>query len=110
MRLIIQPAARSDILKQIAYYAEMGRNDIAERFLENTQQSFQRILFTPRSGTPKQTGNALLDGLRSQAIVGFETTRLYYLIRDDAIVIIRVLHGRRDVAGILGDHDDGAED
>ena len=110
MRLVIQPAARSDILKQIAYYAEVGRDDVAERFLANTQLSFERILSVPHSGAPKQFENAALEGLRSQPIMGFEITRIYYLVRDDAILVIRVLHGRRDVEGILSDDEVGLGD
>jgi toxin ParE1/3/4 len=88
----------------------LGRDDVAERFLANAQQSFERISGAPHAGAPKQTRNLALEGLRSLAIAGFETTRIYYLVRDDAILVIRVLHGRRDVAAIIGDDDDALTD
>ncbi|TCR92160.1 type II toxin-antitoxin system RelE/ParE family toxin [Rhizobium sp. BK376] len=109
MRLVIQPAARSDILKQIAYYADLSRDDVAERFLANTRQSFERIADAPHSGAPKHFADVALDGLRSRAIIGFEAMRVFYLVRDDVILVLRVLHARRDIEGILGDDDPASE-
>jgi plasmid stabilization system protein ParE len=31
----------------------------------------------------------------------FDEFRIYYLVRDDVIRVLRILHGRRDIASIL---------
>ena len=38
---------------------------------------------------------------RSWPVAGFEAIRIYYLLDEDAIRVIRILHGKRDVKRIL---------
>jgi hypothetical protein len=38
-----------------------------------------------------------LQNLRSWPVAGFEAIRIYYLAAEDAIHVIRILHGKRDV-------------
>jgi toxin ParE1/3/4 len=42
-----------------------------------------------------------LPGLRTWPIQGFDELRVYYLVRDDFLTVVRVLHGRRDIGSIL---------
>ena len=42
-----------------------------------------------------------LRDLRSWPLVGFEAIRIYYPLEEDAIHIIRILHGKPDVKRIL---------
>jgi hypothetical protein len=39
--------------------------------------------------------------LRSWPVAGFEAIRIYYLLDEDVIHIVRILHGKRDVERIL---------
>jgi len=55
----------------------------------------------PETGTPRISSNPILSGLRSWPVKGFEDIRIYYLIQDEEIRIVRVLHGRRDIQNIL---------
>ncbi|MGO7903411.1 type II toxin-antitoxin system RelE/ParE family toxin [Rhizobium leguminosarum] len=103
MRLTVKPAARNDILLQLAYLAEHGGAELGQRFLHATEQSFTRLLDYPHSGTPKTFVNSHLTGVRSWPVSGFEDIRAYYLVEGDVVTILRVLHGRRDVIGILGE-------
>jgi toxin ParE1/3/4 len=50
------------------------------------------------SGTTSSLWN---QNLRVWPVAGFETLRIYYLGLDDAIVIIRILHSKRNVRRIL---------
>jgi len=34
-------------------------------------------------------------------VLGFETIRVYYLVQGEALRIVRVLHGKRDLRRIL---------
>jgi plasmid stabilization system protein ParE len=34
-------------------------------------------------------------------VKGFDEFRIYYLVEDDLIKVLRILHGRRDIASIL---------
>ena len=55
----------------------------------------------PEMGATKMCKNAELAGLRSWAVKGFEDSLIFYLVRRDAICVVRVLHGRRDIKRIL---------
>ena len=45
--------------------------------------------------------NPILAGLRSWAVKGFEDMRIYYVVQDDVLRVVRVLHGKRDINKIL---------
>nr|WP_246432443.1 type II toxin-antitoxin system RelE/ParE family toxin [Rhizobium leucaenae] len=105
--MIVKPAARSDILEQVRYYADASDDDVGDRFLIAVRQSLSAIAQSPFSGSPRHFDNPALDGLRSRTVSGFDTIRVYYLLRDETVVVIRVLHGRRDLHTLL-DSDDGA--
>ncbi|WP_246724656.1 type II toxin-antitoxin system RelE/ParE family toxin [Rhizobium phaseoli] len=66
------------------------------------EQSFTRLLEYPNSGTPKTFSNSNLVGVRSWPVPGFEDIRAYYIVENESVTILRVLHGRQDVVGILG--------
>ncbi|AVA22314.1 hypothetical protein NXC24_CH02683 [Rhizobium sp. NXC24] len=59
------------------------------------------------TGSPRHFDNPDIDGLRSRTVLGFETIRVYYLVRGETLVVVRVLNGRRDLQSIL-DVDDRA--
>ena len=100
-RLVIRPAARADILERFTYLVDRGAAAAAGRFLEAVEVAAERIREMPGIGSPKELENPLLKGLRSVQVPGFEAVRLYYLETDDAIRIVRVLHGMQDVSAIL---------
>lgn len=106
MILVVKPAARSDILRQIGYYGDLGRADVGIRFFDAVRFSLDRLVQTPLAGSPKHFDHPELDGMRAWPVKGFDAFRLYYLVQDDRLVVVRVLHGRRDVEGVLEDFED----
>ncbi len=43
-----------------------------------------------------------IDYVRAEwPVVGFEATRIYYLLEKDTLNVIRILHGKRDVKRIV---------
>jgi toxin ParE1/3/4 len=97
----IQESAERDILRQVEWYAEHGLPDIARRFRLATKSSVAELLSTPHAGTPKLVANVQLKGLSTWWVRGFDEFRIYYLMQGDLINVIRVLHGKRDIASIL---------
>ena len=55
----------------------------------------------PFVGPRYASSSPQLENLRSWPVAGFEAIRIYYLLDEDAIHIIRILHGKRDVKCIL---------
>jgi plasmid stabilization system protein ParE len=45
--------------------------------------------------------NPRLQNLRSWPVTGFEAIRIYYALEEEAIQVVRILHGKRDVRRIL---------
>jgi toxin ParE1/3/4 len=49
------------------------------------------------------TANPRLDGMRTWRIEGVENHLVFYCTVGDGIEIIRILHGAREIAAILGE-------
>ena len=101
MKLLLLPSADDDILRQFEWYVEHGLPDIARRFRRSVELSMDSMLQRPQAGAPKRVRNPQLAGLRSWSVEGFDEFHVYYLIRDDVLAVVRVLHDKRDVGSIL---------
>ena len=89
------------MLRQYDWYEEQGLSTIADRFSGAVAAGIEAALKTPKAGAPKHVSNGALAGLRTWPVKGFGEFRIYYLLRGDAFMVIRVLHGKRDIAAIL---------
>jgi toxin ParE1/3/4 len=106
----IRLAAKDDILRQYRYYlADRDNPAVADRFLKAVRKTIQEIARCPLGGAPKHLTRDVLHGLRSWPVKDFEDIRIYYLPAEDAIGIIRLLHGRRDINRILQKESDKEE-
>ena len=74
---------------------------MAIRFRTAVRQTVQSLQQHPRVGPRYRSGNPRLQTLRAWAVTGFEAIRIYYLVDEDTLRIIRILHGKRDVKRIL---------
>ncbi|MGV3724608.1 MAG: type II toxin-antitoxin system RelE/ParE family toxin [Actinomycetota bacterium] len=102
-RLVIRTAARADILQQVEYYLDEFAFDAARRFPLAVQTAMGQSQEMPGIGAAKVLNNPRLKGLRSWPVSGFEAHRIYYVETPDAIRVIRILHGMRDLPPILED-------
>src|SRR5438445_4710003 len=104
MRIVLRPAARRDIILQVGYYIDQLSYETAERFPLAMEQALHEIREQPGAGSPRSFNNPKLNGLRSWRVPGFEDIHIYYLQpQPNLIRIVRVLHGKRDLARILDD-------
>ncbi len=98
MKFAIRPTAREDILRQYRYYLiEADEELVAERFLQAVQSSIAQVCRHPGIGAPKALRNPKLAGLRSWPVKGFSEIRVYYLVSEGVLRVVRVLHGKRDI-------------
>lgn len=106
MREVIKrPSARRDIIEQADYFARTSLKT-SDRFLKAVQDALRAIIVMPGMGSPRDFDNPFLKGLRVYAVPGFPKVGIYYLTTGDQIEVVRVLHGARDVAGILAAESD----
>ena len=102
MRRFIQAAAEEDILHQIEWYAQQGVPAVARRFQASVLEAIDALSGSPEAGTPKFINNPQLAGLRSWPVRSFPAFSVYYLVQPEVLIVVRVLHGKRDIGGILG--------
>ena len=67
-------------------------------FISVALDGFEDLYWGPRYSS----NNPRIQNLRSWPVAGFEAIRIYYALEADAMHIIRILHGKRDVRRILG--------
>ncbi len=101
MMFVIRPAARADILRQFLYLIDQGVPHTADRFVDAVESTIEKLTKNPRVGTPRKFKNPRLQDLRQWPVRGFEVVQIYYLLTDDVVRVVRVLHGKRDIDKVL---------
>jgi toxin ParE1/3/4 len=101
VKLIIQASAEDDMLRQYDWYEQQGLSAIADRFSAAVFAAINAAIKKPKAGAPNLVGNPALAGLRTWRVKGFDEFRIYYVIRGDVFMVVRVLHGSRDICAIL---------
>jgi plasmid stabilization system protein ParE len=102
VKVLYRQTASDDIIRQFRYYLITADvPEIAVRFREAVKRTIQSLSQNAHVGPRYSSSNPRLQDLRSWPVVGFEAIRIYYALEEDAIHIIRILHGKRDVKRIL---------
>jgi toxin ParE1/3/4 len=87
--------ARADLSEIWDYYAERAGRDPADKVIRDISNTARLIEDHPYAG---RTRDELRPGIRS---VPARPYVVFYRIRDDVPEIVRVLHGRRDIADLF---------
>src|SRR5689334_6588991 len=94
-------AARKDLVEVFRYLAHEGGLRVAERFLTQVEATFARLARMPGMGARYGQGHPALAELRFFPVSRFPKYIIFYLPIAEGIRIFRVLHGARDIHGIL---------
>ena len=94
--------ARRDLVEHFVYLAENADLGTAERFLANSETSFNHVADQPLIGTSLTLRPPELAGLRKWRVREFDNYLIFYLLRPDGVSILRVLHAARDWWSLLG--------
>src|SRR5260370_27901239 len=79
-----------------------GRSSRDRSSLPGSCQAYHSVATpNPHVGPRYSSSNPRIQNLRSWPVAGFEAVRIYYVLEEDAMHIIRILHGKRDVRRIL---------
>ena len=100
MKVIRRDRALSD-LADLALYIAQDNQEVADRFLDAVEEAVDRIAQLPYIGTAHPSSNPALLGLRRWPINGFEKYLIFYLVFEDTIDLVRILHSARDLTHIL---------
>lgn len=103
------PRAKLDLEECAIYLADKGSLQVALRFLECAEATFEILAGRPGLGRHLQSTRPELEGLRYFRVQGFESHLIFYLPREIGIEVLRVLHGARDLEAILDEPEGGDE-
>ena len=106
--------ARQDLVDIFRYYAREAGSRVAQRFFLQVEATFTRLARMPGIGTSHKHDHPALAGVRYFPVSRFRKYIVFYRLVDEGIEIIRILHGARDIGGILAEElsveDDGGDD
>jgi toxin ParE1/3/4 len=95
--IIVSPEADEDLVEIWGYLARQASVRVADRQLNEIDAACETLKAWPYSGRKR---DELLTGMRSVPVHPYV---VFYRVRNDGIEIVRVLHGRRDVASIFAE-------
>jgi toxin ParE1/3/4 len=102
VRVSYRQAASDDVVRQFRYYlVTLNLPEVAVRFRDSVRGTVQWLRNHPLVGPRYHSSKPQVQNLRTWPVTGFEAIRVYYLLDDDVIRVIRILHGKRDVKRIL---------
>jgi toxin ParE1/3/4 len=94
-------AARRDLVDVFDHYVEVGTIKTARRFLVQAESTFQRLARMPSIGALHKPDEPIHPGLRYMPVSRFRVYVVFYAAVPGGIEVFRVLHGARDLDGIL---------
>jgi toxin ParE1/3/4 len=96
-KLRVSPQARAELDNIWLYIArESGSPDIASRFTDGITERFWLLNRYPNIGRRRDD---LRPGLRSFAAGDYV---IIYRVEGETVLIVHILHGSRDIGGLLG--------
>jgi toxin ParE1/3/4 len=105
-QLIIRNRATQDLRQQANYILGNGSVGAAEQFLELAEATFAQISIVPRIGKSVDFVSDRMGEVRQWRVKNFQDYLVFYRVQDEQIEILRVLHGSRDLEGILSTLDE----
>ena len=99
--VVRRPGARRDLVDIFDYYVDAATIKTARRFLVQAEATFQRLARMPSLGTLVNPDHATRPELRCMRVSRFRNYAVFYLPIPGGVDVVRVLHGARDLDGIL---------
>ena len=95
--LVLSDASVADIPEQGDWYVDQSGETLAKRWEKAVTKAVLSVVSRPTSGAPCTFQSPELHGVRRAAISGFPKHLLFYRFDGEAIFILRVVHGARDL-------------
>jgi toxin ParE1/3/4 len=100
LQIFITPKASTDI-NDLFHYIAQNNTDAALHFFDAARSTIAKLAQNPGLGKIYNISNPRLQGLRKWGIKGFEKYLIFYLITDELLTVVRIIHGSRDIPTIL---------
>ncbi len=102
-QVVRRPAADRDLVAIFRHYARQAGMRVADRFFAQADATFARLAGMPGIGTPYEPDEPLFADLRYFPVARFRDYIIFYRPIPGGIEVYRVLHGARDIHGILAE-------
>ncbi len=97
----ISDVAINDILEQADWYQQRSGHRLAKRWESAVTSALIRILENPSAGPTCRFKADEIQGVRRMTISKFPKHLIFYRAQSDEILILRVVHGARDLENLL---------
>jgi len=98
-----RPQATRDLADIAVYLAEeSGSDEVAFRFLDAAEASFESLAVTPEMGSVRRYNDPALVDVRMWRVAAFPNHLIFYRPIERGIEVIRVLHAKRDIESLFG--------
>ena len=95
------PTARRDLVEIFQHLIQHAGLATARRFRAEAEATFGRLVRMPGIGASYDPDDPSFQGLRVFPVSRHRKYLVFYQPVDDGINVLRILHGARDIAGIL---------
>ena len=102
-RIILRPRVAEDLEKQVEYLDNQASPEVSDRYLASVYSAFDQLAQMPGMGASREQLNARLTGLRMWPVPDFPKYLIFYRATDEAVEVIRILHGAQDIDGIISE-------
>ena len=99
-KIRFKPAADADVDEIFAYIAK-DNLDSSVRFMQAVYEDAVHLAEMPGAGRMREFQAADLADIRSWPVTGFRNYLIFYRPVEGGILVIRVLHGARDIDAIF---------
>lgn len=96
MRIVRSSSARADLTAHFVHLAEQAGDSTADRFLQCVRESTAPLAQQPEIGALVDTLNPALAGIRKWRVREFDHFLIFYLPRENDVLLVRVLHTAQD--------------
>jgi toxin ParE1/3/4 len=100
-RLVLADAAIADIMEQADWYLEQSGRPLGQRWEKAVTSAISYVVSHPAAGAPCTFRSPELRGVRRTPIPGFPKHLLFYRFEKAELLVLRVVHGARDLEPLL---------
>lgn len=102
-QIVRRPSANRDLVTIFRHYARQAGMRVADRFFAEAEATFARLADMPGMGARYQPDEPRYADLRYFPVSRFRMYLVFYRPVPGGIEVLRVLHGARDIRGILAE-------
>ncbi len=95
-----RPQAERDIEECFVFIAE-DNLDIGVSFLVAVEDSLEQLVRFPLLGKGKDFQNKQFQNVRMWRVKGYESYLIFYIVSENTIEVIRMLHNSRDIENLF---------